>query len=691
MSLITVWPVQNLVMMKHFTETKISKSSFRAAYFQLFLLLLIGANFHLMAQTKSRFPQEVVNQQLQTASKSGANTASFPTIKNELPSHSLQSLLKIKEQEVSILQSVPKNSSAQNKSSVIDTLVVGFIPNDTVVITGNYTHTGPIYVFNDGVLYFKNATVTNIGEIYVFGHGKLFADSSSLTFPQSYFYERSLLVVQNGYLRMQNCSLNYSGYSHNLFLADSAVVEMTTIHQNDFTTCGLFGSPNLRIDGCNLTGEYILFGNSTTHFSNADTLLLWHHVPDSAQLNYSFPSGDTVLHFQFNSSIPGINGINYSVTVDTCKTVWWGLMPVNGSDVTITNSKIRAIGAWFERGDTASINGLYNNSTYVNFVMPVNDRNLHLITCTVQTWSLYVFDSSRVSISNAQLGEVGCQKQSSVLSNQFILDGSGGYFWATDTSFIVANNVTVYSTVRSEKNGIFILGYSWLPFMPPMAIGNSLMVCVQNKLVQDPIAYDNSNAWLLNIATPDTAYTDTTLAIMGSAWLDQGPQGGWMDFSKYSVSYQALGGSNWLPIVSDSTTEIRSSALANWDVSNLNPGVYLLRLSSFNNLGDSIDCVKAITLLQNTLGTGQNSFSEIGCKVFPNPTDELIQFEISTAHPVAIELNVYTELGIQVVSKKYQLESGTNRIELKNNLVSGNYFYAVRGNNNQSQGKITIF
>ncbi len=677
--------------MKHFTETNISKSSLRTTCFLLFFMHLIGLSFQLMAQTKSVFPQILVNQQLTAAIKNGVQTASIPSIKKELLSHSVKSLLKIKEQQVSILQSVPKNSSAQNKSSVIDTLVVGFIPNDTVVISGNYSHTGPIYVFNDGVLYFKNATVTNIGEIYVFGHGKLFADSSSLTFPQNYFYERSLLVVQNGYLRMQNCSLNYSGYSHNLFLADSAVVEMTSIHQNDFTTCGLFGSPNLRIDGCNLTGEYILFGNSTTHFSNADTLLLWHHVPDSAILNYSFPSGDTVLHYEFNSGIAGINGIEYSVTVDTCSTVWWGLMPVNGSDVTISNSKIRAIGAWFERGDTASINGLYNNSTYVNYVMPVNDRNLHLVNSTVQTWSLYAFDSSQVSISNAQLGEVGCQKNSSVLSNNFILDGSGGYFWATDTSFIVANNVTVYSTVRSEKNGIFIVGYSWLPFMPPMAIGNSLMVSVQNKLVQDPIAYDNSNAWLLNIATTDTAFIDTNLTIIGSAWLDQGPQGGWMDFSKFSISYKALADTNWLPIVSDSTTEIRNATLANWNVSSVSPGVYLLRLSSYNTLGDSIECIKAITLLQNSIGVNENSFSEIRCKVFPNPTDELIQFELSTVQPVAIELSIYTELGKQVVSKKYKLESGTNRIELKNNLVSGNYFYTVRGSNKQSQGKITIY
>src|SRR5579872_3634957 len=80
----------------------------------------------------------------------------------------------------------------------LDTVYVGIKAHDTLRITGNYSHTGPIFVFNDGVLIIKNANVTNYGDVFVFGHGMLIADSSSLTFPQDYFYQRSLLVVQHG-------------------------------------------------------------------------------------------------------------------------------------------------------------------------------------------------------------------------------------------------------------------------------------------------------------------------------------------------------------------------------------------------------------------------------------------------------------------------------------------------------------
>jgi hypothetical protein len=100
-----------------------------------------------------------------------------------------------------------------------DTLFVGATPHDTVRITGTYNHTGQIFVFNDGVLYIQNATVTNYGDVFVFGNGTLFADSSSLTFPQEYFYQRSLLVVQHGTASIQACHFNYSGLSHNLVIS----------------------------------------------------------------------------------------------------------------------------------------------------------------------------------------------------------------------------------------------------------------------------------------------------------------------------------------------------------------------------------------------------------------------------------------------------------------------------------------
>ena len=352
------------------------------------------------------FPQQKINAGLQNAFQKNVSGTIRQNVSKPTQASS-SGVFQMMQKAEQLKQNSPSSFLSNEKIQTNDTIVVGASINDTLIITGNWTHTGPIWVLNQGVLIFYNATVIDTGDIYVFGNGKLFADSSSLTFPQQYFYERGLYVLQNAYAHIQNCSFNYSGMSHNLLIADSALVELSNIHQNDFTTCGLFGNPTLHVNGCNITGEYILTSHSTSTFVNADTLILWHYFPDTAVVNYSFPQGDTVYNYVCNNTVSGISGIGYSVSADSCTNVMWAMMPVNGSDVTITNSIIRLIGCWFERGDSVTVSGVYNNSNYTNFVMPVTDRNLHLINSSVQTWSLYVFDSSHINIDNCQLGEVG--------------------------------------------------------------------------------------------------------------------------------------------------------------------------------------------------------------------------------------------------------------------------------------------
>lgn len=652
--------------------------------------LLVTQQFISLAQVTHIFPQALVNKALKVSQQKSPQIKQNQSGAITPPVTSFRSLFKLKNSYQKSIAAPPMGTTLLTKTALIDTITVGDIPNDTLIITGNWTHAGPIYVYNDGVLIFKNASATNVGDVYVFGHGKLFADSSALTFPQQFFYERSLLVVQNGYARLQNCSLNYSGYSHNLFLADSGKVEFKNIHQNDFTTCGMFGSPAISIDGCNITGEYILNDKSTSVFKNVDTLLLWHQIPDSALVNFSFPSGDTVSSYLFNNTLPGITGIDYSVQVDSSRTVWWALMPVNGSDVTLSNSKVRAIGAWFMRGDSVSVTGVYDNSTYPNYVMPVTDRNLHLINCTVQTWSFYAFDSSHVDITACQLGEVGCQSRSSIFSSQFILDGSGGYFWATDSSFILANDVEVYSTVRSEKNGIFVLAYSWLPFLPPMAIGNGLMVCVQSKLVQDPVAYNNGVTWLEFIDAPDTVFTNATIPINGSVWIDHGPDGGWMNFNRYSIYYKSAGDSVWSPILLNALNEVHHGLLANWNTSTLVPGFYALRLVSYNNLGDSIEAFKTVRLLQSTVGINKSNTAFFSTTVLPNPALRDFQFEVYSDKVQEMQLIVQNAQGKIVFQQIETISNGKTNFPVQIKLAPGIYFYSANCNSGSSSGKLII-
>ncbi len=556
-------------------------------------------------------------------------------------------------------------------AKVYDTVFVGLVPHDTLWITGVYNHQGPIFVFNDAVLVIHNAIVNNDGDLFVFGHGKVFADSSSITFPQQYFYQRTLLAVQNAYLYYNFCSFNYSGMSHGLFMGDSAHIDMVNVHNYDFTTAGLYGYSSVNIHGSNMGGEYIMSGNSTANFNHVDTLLLWHQFPNFSVVNYAFPQGDTVYGYHFNNGISGIAGINYNVNADSCHQVWWGMMPANGSDVTISNSTIRSIGALFERGDSVSVSGVNDNSSYTNFVMPVADRNLHLINSSVQTWSFYLTDTCIVNINNCNLGEVGTQQRSVVNANQLLLDGSGGYFWATDTSTTIAVNSTVYSTARSERHAIFLLAYSTMPYTGPTSIGNSVIASIQNTLAAEPLPYDGSVAWLENISASGTAHADSLINIGGSVWIDQGPngQGAWLDFASYSLYYQLQGNTAWTAIVIDSALEIRNASLGRWNTCGLTPGTYVLRLVGRSNNNDTLEDFKLVNLLPAAPLSVNENDDHITVSCFPNPAGNQLMIESSSAS--IQQIKIYDVPGKLV----YQSDEKQNKISIDiHYLDKGVYF-----------------
>ena len=405
--------------------------------------LIFNFTANLSAQTIPPFPQKELNDL--TAARLKQNNMQ-PVLKSISETPAQHSVFKTLQQLQ--VKNIFKNHSPTSIDTITiggDTLIVGYTPNDTLRITGNWTHIGPIIVLNSGVLIFKHANATIVGDIYVAGHGKAFSDSSSIYLPQQYLYQRSIVVVQNGYLNFSNTVFNYGGFSHSFVVRDSANAFLTNITNNDYTTTGLNGHANLTINGNNLTGEFIIDDYVNLHLRHATNALLWHQFPDTAVINHSFPNGTTVNSYVFNKTTPGVSGIEYNVQVDTSYNIQWSLMPVNGSNVTISNSTVRAVGLWFMGADSCTVSGLVNNSNYSNFTAPLTDRNLQFINSSVQTWSLYPMQSSVVNLSGSIVGEIGTEGTSKLTGTGYVVDGSGGYCWSSDFSFLINSNTTVTS------------------------------------------------------------------------------------------------------------------------------------------------------------------------------------------------------------------------------------------------------
>lgn len=510
--------------------------------------------------------------------------------------------------------------------------------NDTLIvtsdqtITGTYTQNGPIFIADNAILTIKNSYCTVLGDIYLFGHNaQLIIDSSTIYSPQQYFYQRTLGVTNNGKVHIHNSTMDFSGLSHNIFATDSADIEMINVTKNGWATNGFWGSAKFYMDNCNQAGEYIITGNIDLKFRNTKTVLLWHQFPDTAVINFSFPQPDTVLSYQFNNSVAGIGGIEYNVEVDTCYGVMWALMPSTGSDVTISNSTLRAIGVWFQGNDTLDVNGLVNNTTYANFSAPLADRNLQLNNTNVQTWSLYPMNGAHLNITGCIVGEIGAGGHSSVNSQNVFVDGSGGYFWASDTTQIVAGFTNTSSYVRSEKSGIFIYAYSSIVNGYPSALGKSVIIVIQSNVPQPPAAFDGSAAWYGFIEQPFDTYVDTSVAITGSAWIERGPTSQLMEYKSHHVFYQKSGDVNWTEIICDSLNPVYDDTLALWNTSGLTAGQYNIKLILRDNWGNAAEGVKSVNVMPHILGISEDD-DENYFNIFPNPATDFFNIKYSGPH-----------------------------------------------------------
>jgi hypothetical protein len=573
-----------------------------------------------------------------------------------------------------------------------DTLWVGIAPYpDSLVITGNQTYAWPIIVLNNALLRFKNAHATIHGDLIAFGHGKIYADHSTLVFPQQYFYQRNIILVQNSMLKASNDTINYGGFVHGMTVTDSASVVFNQVYQTDFMTTGVSRHGSIAMNGVNITGEYIIQDQAGLNFKHCTQLLLWHQLPDTAVVNWTFPAGNAVYNYAFKRGLAGISGVNYDISADSCHQVMWGLMPTDGSHVTISNSVIRAIGLWFVKNTSVAVTGLADRSFYTSFAAPISDRTLQLNNDSVITWSLYPMNKSKITVSNSTVGEIGSFGSSSVSGTFYSVDGSGGYHFSSDTSTTLANALFATCNVRSERSGLFVMLNSTMYSGAVTAIGNSIMIVLQSSLTQDPVPLEGSVAWNGNIAQLSNTYVDSTIQISGSAWIDRTPSSHLMDFKNYQLLYQKQGASSWTPMGPVSNSRQRNAPLGTWNTHGLSPGSYTLNLKLHDSWGDSASAIKNVTLLPwvMTVHNQENVLSDI--QLFPNPASTQTEIVLEQSRSQSLETSLFDISGRKVLSILSSEMTGRRIISLDlSGVPAGMYVCRIRCGTDQEFRKLMI-
>jgi hypothetical protein len=486
-----------------------------------------------------------------------------------------------------------------------DSLVIGDTPGETLLVSGTYSIPMDIYIVNDGVLLLRNAECSIKGNIFAMQGGILDCDSSQLYFLQDYIYHFNLAFVDSSSFILRNSSTSFNGFPIGLASIDHSSLRWEHVDNRDWTTAIVFHDAVDSLIEVNKAGEWLVDHRSHSLFRNTDTLLVWYFFGDSSIVDFTFPDVDPLIGFVFDSTLSSVTNIGYRVEIDTCSYVMWGLIPLRGSDITISDSKIRTTGLMFN-ADSESLSGIVNGITYPDYQLPLADRSFHLINTYVNTWSFYPSDSSYLAATSSIFGEcVGMGRAEYLIQNAFC-DGSGGHIETTDQSFGLIFLSSLMCDVITKGQSVLVIGYSSVLLGNIWATGSSVMALVNASIPDVPLAYDTSIVFLDCITSPATAPTYELVPVRGSAMVLTGPYHPY-DFDHYELAYHPLGDSVWIPFDSTYQIPVFEGVLGYWNTDDLTPGYYELQCTVFDTYGNHIEAVKQVNLIAGGVAGGGKS------------------------------------------------------------------------------------
>jgi len=575
-------------------------------------------------------------------------------------------------------------------------LVIGQTdPNEVMTITGSYFLDGNLTIVNNGVLNLDDADFQIRGDIFIMGSGQLNVTGGTFTVIQEYIYEHDAVVVENGRFQFSGVKFQSSGQSwSNAFTNQAEYILEDSEISDGFITTGLLEEATATITGTNIPGEFLCFGENDVTFNRCDTLLMWLVLPDSSVVEASLPDDSLVVGWRFSEAVQNVENIPYSLEIDSCTGVMWGLISITGSDATFRDTEFRTIGLMFTEPDSIAISGIHNESNNIDDIADVPDRTLRLINSDVHTWSFYPSVNSNISINNCVFGELLGQDNAKVFITNSVCDGSGGYLGAFHQSFVVVVNSFIRSQVISRENGALIGAESAFWGTEIDADEASVMFLANTAYQTEPEAHMSAIIFEGRLS-PVEGMVDSRIPILGTARLLAGPERD-IEFLGYRIDYSpGFEDPVWNPIDGFHPDAVLNDTLAFWNTVGLDPGDYGLQLSLFHSLGDSI---------------GMNSYARLDAPV-PVSTDRMDRpltfslgknypnpFNATTTIPFTLPLNSSVQMRIFDIQGREvaipidaELPPGNHRVLFDaRQLASGIYSIVLQAGNQRSSQKMIL-
>jgi len=477
-------------------------------------------------------------------------------------------------------------------------------PNESMTLTTDLTVDGNVIIINNGRLTLTDgATLILLGSIILMDQGTLEANQANIRFIQSYSYQSEISAYQQSALLFTDVTINGNGVSYGIGLTGTATAQFSRVTvENGFATWALLEQASATLEGCVNTGEFVLFGNVALDISDCETVLLWITLFDGTIIDTTLPAPGVLDEFILDGTTPWAVNIPYSVYLSRCTDVMWALMARSGSSATMHDSTLRVVGSFFERDHTIEITGIANNTVLSNSTLNWGDISYTFNNTHVETWNYYCYGTTHLTLQQCVFGELLTEESGESWVLQSLCDGTGGYIGAFGNSVLFLVLSTNLSQTTSKGNATFFCYHSALLSPAIDATDNSLMVFFNAQYTGEPRVQSSATIFDGKIERVNATVGDT-VSLLGTARTIAGPDSPFA-FEGYAIDVgPGEDPTEWTPIDGLNPAPVRYGLLAEWNTSGFSPGLYTLRLSIINNIGDPVIITNS-ALLSPPLFTG---------------------------------------------------------------------------------------
>ncbi|NOZ63061.1 MAG: T9SS type A sorting domain-containing protein [Calditrichaeota bacterium] len=581
--------------------------------------------------------------------------------------------------------SIKKSLSVSSFKPQNGDLVVGYLdPNEIVTISGDYSLDGDILIVNNGILNIDSADFKINGDIRILGHGQMNVTGGTFTVVQEYIYEHDAFALESGELNFHGVTFQSSGQSWSNAFIDSAYYSLENCQiEKGFITTALLGNARAKIADTQVPGEFLCFSNTDLQIKNSDLLLIWLVLPDESSVDMSLPADTLISHWTFSATEPEISGIPYTMEVDSCTNVMWGLMSMTGSDATFRDSEFRTIGMIFTKPDSITVENITNESKHTDDEIAIPDRNLRLVNTEVHTWSFYAQAESKLTVQNCVFGELLAQDSSRVQIFNSVCDGTGGYLGAFNQSELLVIGSLIRSQVISRNYSVLVGAEAAFWGSEIDADESSVMLIANTATSVKPEAHSNSIIFEMQIPRIEGP-VDDLIPVIGTAQLIKGPENP-IQFDGYDLAFaEHFQQPNWRPMGIVHKEQVINDTLEIWNTSNLESGLYAIRLRLFHSFGEPIAIMSSAYLSINTdvelsKSNAINEDQFYLSQNYPNPfnSGSKIQFHLPTA--VHVKISIFDIRGSEIATVlDSDLEKGIHEINFDASMLpSGVFFYRM--------------